>query len=509
MSNLTKTIQSWALRSPHEPALSVGNQHWTRIELDRFAARAARWLTENGVQGPGDRVAIAASNSSSWCAIALGALRLGATLVPINERLSANEIRQILSKVQARVVVTDDIRSQRIESLPAGVSHLELPPLPGDFPVDAGASDQIAEVSRNEHAVIVFTSGSTGYPKGVPISHGVFHEAVLETTLQEPALHRAHALNVTSFAFLGGLFNSFLMPLFLGGRSTMLPAWDPKDALTLLTDAGITTFASTTIFYERMAALPEFTESRISTLKVAIAGGSPVSESLLTQWRDRGVLLRQSYGLTEGCSIVSIPPPEVARMHPDSCGYGGITRQVRIMDDNDVPVPAGERGEIVVRGPGLTDSYLHDPEATAKEFKGGWLHTGDVGTIDEQGLLRVVGRLKDVIISGGINIYAAELERVIGMMGSVDEVAVIGVPDEKFGETPAAYVRGDASLDKSSIVRHCREQLASYKVPKHVVICADPLPRTALGKFDKRALKAEAHNAQIQRPLPVEEQGRV
>ncbi|BBZ05644.1 long-chain-fatty-acid--CoA ligase FadD13 [Mycolicibacterium chitae] len=499
MVNIVSPIAAWARREPAAPALACDDVSLTRVQLDAAAGAAATALAAQGVTR-GDRVACVGGISAGWAVHALGALRLGAVVVPINERLTAREVAQILHTTEPRVVLCDE---QRARTCADAVSALEdapvvtailgsLPPPSGVVP--AGEVD----VTRDDCALIVFTSGSTGRPKGVPLTHGAILEAFFEWVLQEPTLMRAHALNVTSLAFLGGLFNGFLAPLILGGRTTMLSTWDPARALAVLREEAITSMASTTIFYEQMAALPAFGSSELPELRIAIAGGNPVSRRVLEDWQSRGVLLRQSYGLTEGCAVVSIPPPLIASEHLDSAGLGGILRQVAVIDSAGRPAAPGEPGEIAIKGAGLAREYYRNPEASAAEFVDGWLRTGDIGTIDESGLLRVVGRLKDIIISGGLNIYAAELERTIACLAGVGEVAVIGVADDRYGETPAALVYGADDLTEVLVIAHCRRELAAYKAPRYVEFVEKPLPRTTLGKIDKGVLK------ELYRDLPAQ-----
>jgi fatty-acyl-CoA synthase len=339
-------------------------------------------------------------------------------------------------------------------------------------------------------AVIAFTSGSTGQPKGSLLTHQAIMCALFEAALLEPAVLRCRALDVVSLAYLGGLVNSFLGPLVFGGSVVLVPKWDPALALELVERERVTAMSCTTIFYERMADDPSFATRDLSSVTLAIAGGSPVPVTLLQQWQSRGVVVRQGYGLTEGCSLVSLPSEDLAIAHPDVAGVGGILRTVRVVDEQGQECAAGEPGQIVIRGPGIAAGYWQDPDTTAHEFAGGWLHTGDVGTMEAGGGLRVVGRTKDVIISGGINIYAAELERVISEIDGVTEVAVIGVADDEFGETPAALVVATRPISGAEVVEHCRTRLATYKAPRYVEIVDEPLPRTAIGKIAKDGLRS-------------------
>lgn len=271
----------------------------------------------------------------------------------------------------------------------------------------------------------------------------------------------------------------------------MLPRWDPQVAMSLIASDNITTMAGTTIFFEQMAALPSFADTDLSSLEVVFIGGNPVTEELLAAWSGKGVGLRQAYGLTESLSMVTFPTVDLSIRKPESVGYGGVLTAVEIMNYDGTPCETGVPGEIWISGPGVAAGYWQDEELTAQTFGGGWLRTGDVGVKDDEGAIRVVGRTKDVIISGGMNIYAAELERVVLEIPEALETAVIGVTDREFGETPAVLVRTAGELTEQAVVEHCRHRLAGYKMPRYVVFLDEPLPRTASMKIDKRGLRAK------------------
>jgi fatty-acyl-CoA synthase len=492
LPDLITAIRAWARREPDAVALTEGTTHISRRRLDDRSDAFAAELAGRGV-GPDDRVGIIGSIAIEWCYTALAVLKLGATIVPMTERLSASEIGAVLGRVDAAAVVSDTDRAEVVATATAGVSSARWSHLTfAQLAESQSPATPIANAARADGlAVVAFTSGSTGEPKGSLLTHQAIMCALFEAALLEPAFLRCRALDVVSLAYLGGLVNSFLGPMVYGGSTVLMPKWDPTTALELVERERVTAMSCTTIFYERMAAEPTFGARDLSAVSVAVAGGSPVPVSLLQQWQARGVSIRQGYGLTEGCSLVSLPSPQMAMEHPEIAGTGGILRTVRIVGDNDEECSPGEPGQIVIRGPGIAAGYWQDPATTAKEFANGWLHTGDIGTIDREGGLRVVGRIKDVIISGGINIYAAELERVISEVEGVVEVAVIGVPDEEFDETPAALVVADRPIAGADVVEHCRARLATYKAPRYVEILDEPLPRTAIGKIAKEGLRAQ------------------
>jgi fatty-acyl-CoA synthase len=490
LPDLVTPIRSWVRRNPGAVALTQGNTHISRGTLDGRSDAFAAELARHGV-GIGDRVGIIGSIALEWCYTALAVLKLGATIVPMTERLSATEISAILGRVDARAVVSDADRADVVTAATAKTADARWRVFTFDELSTAGPpSSPVANSAAPAGlAVIAFTSGSTGEPKGSLLTHQAIMCALFEAVLLEPTLLRGRALDVVSLAYLGGLVNSFLGPLVFGGSVVLMPKWDPAESLELVERERVTSMSCTTIFYERMANDPTFGARDLSSVTVAIAGGSPVPVTLLQQWQAHGVVVRQGYGLTEGCSLVSLPTEDLAIAHPDVAGVGGILRTVRIVDDQERECPPGEPGQIVIYGPGIAAGYWQDPATTAKEFAGGWLHTGDIGTMAADGGLRVVGRTKDVIISGGINIYAAELERVIAEIEGVTEVAVIGVADEEFGETPAALVVTTRPLGGAEVVEHCRTRLATYKAPRYVEILDEPLPRTAIGKIAKDGLR--------------------
>jgi fatty-acyl-CoA synthase len=224
---------------------------------------------------------------------------------------------------------------------------------------------------------------------------------------------------------------------------------------------------------------------------VTHVGGARVPVPLLKKWQAKGVLLRQIYGLTEGGGSITVNPREFALDKPEMCGRGGAFTRFKTVRPDGTTCEADEEGEIFIQGPAVTPGYWNNPEATAAAFVDGWLRTGDLGVIDDDGLLRMVDRLKDMIISGGINIAPAEIETTIAALGEVEEVAVIPVPDDKFGETPAAIIKLREPLAVEKIVAHCSEHLADYKVPRYIVEIDTPLPRMASGKIAKRILKEQ------------------
>ncbi|MCF8571321.1 AMP-binding protein [Gordonia sp. HY002] len=488
-TSILRPLSAWAVRRPDELAVACDDTRLTWRELDAASTRAAAELADEHQVAQHDRVAILGRPGTEWVVAALGAIRLGAVVCPLNERSGPADLAQSVAQTTPSVIVVAD-------AFRAGVADLDVPTT--DLarvgrPEGSTATAPQVKVDGSDPVAVLATSGSTGAPKGVVFTHDSLASSFFEWCLAEPAFLHARALSVSSMAFGAGLLNGFLGPLVLGGSIVYLPEWDPSVALALIRDHDVNHLGATTLFYEQMAAHPDFDDADLSSLTIAFTGGNPVTADLIRQWGAKGIGLRQVYGLTESQSHVTLPTAELAMTHPDSVGIGGVLNEFDIVGADGASCGPDEPGEIVISGPGMAAGYWRNPELTEETFGGGQLRTGDIGVRDTQGRIRVVGRTKDIIISGGINIYAAELERVISEMPAVAEVAVIGVSDTEFGETPAALIRtvDGEELTSSDVVEHCRSRLSSYKAPRYVEFLADPLPRTAGMKIRKGLLRSD------------------
>ena len=488
--SLLDPLDAWERRMPDQVLFQCGSERITRREFQTASTSVAARLAALGVV-PGDPVAVIGGISFSWCIAGIGSIRAGGVLTPLNSRCVPEELAAMIESAGARVIIAEaafyDNVLEAVETRSAQVVKMDEICAP-----DSRLEAPDVRSESEDPVLLAYTSGSTGLPKAATHTHASLLGAFQEWSLQVPT-YRPHCriLNTAEFGFTGGLLHGLLAPAVFGGSCVLLARWDAAEALRLLQEGDIEILAVPIIFYEEMAALPQFEDATFPHLTAALTGGAPVPVAVLKAWHKRGVVLRQGYGLTEAGSIITYPSHEIALEHPDTVGMGGILTTIRLVTEDGADCPPGIPGEIVVRGPGLARGYWRAPELTADLFREGWLHTGDVGTIDDQGLLRVVGRLKDMIISGGMNIYAAELERVINDLAQVEEVAVIGVADERFGETPAALIRTIEPLAVSSVLNHCKQHLASYKLPRYVIFVEEVFPRTMGGKVRKDLLRAE------------------
>ena len=481
----------WARMKPEHTAINFQGETISYRELESWADGVAHDLRARGVD-PGDRVSLLGVNSLEWAVAALGAWKIGAIVAPFNNRMVATELKALVAKCEPTVVYVDDELRTRLEESRSD-HEFSIASLQTDVkPLRGGDHEKFPTpvVDLDTATAIVFTSGTTGQPKGVIFTHatiaGEMHEWAMIEPIQPNSLRPLLVLPLFTAA---GIIWGIARTVLHGGSLFLEPGFDPARALEVLTTGGANVLTGPPILFEQISKSPGFTEADLSHMVSAHCGGARVPVDLLHKWLDQGAALRQIYGQTEiGGSATATPRDEAAK-YPEKCGWGGIFTKIRVVDPFGEDLPPGESGQILLRGPGMTPGYWNDPEATAATIVDGWLHTGDLGSLDENGYLTFIDRLKDIIISGGLNIAPAEIETVIAQIPGVDEVAVIPVPDAKFGETPAAIVKS-STVSEKEIVDHCSANLADYKVPRYVVLVEEDLPRMPSGKIAKRDVRA-------------------
>lgn len=493
-TTVASALRWWARTHGDRDAVVIGSDRVSYRELQHWTGRLARRLADDGVK-PGERIGLLGPNALQWPVAALAIMKSGAVLVPLNARLKPAEIRKI----------ADDAEISAIIAAPGHVSDAEEASASGrEFAVwDFGAVDALRSGDDDDFAVepdlqepiaVIFTSGSTGLSKGVILTSQTLMGMVLENTLTEEGFRPGTVtLLVLPLAFTPGLVYGLLITSVLGGTLVVEPELNPSRAVQLIEQHSVRALFGVPLVFEALSRAEGFADADLSSLETAIVGGAAVPLDLLDRWAAKGVLLRQIYGMTEAGGVATATIKAEALEHPDSCGAGSIFTEVRVMADDGSLAPPEQPGELVVRGPGVTPGYWNDPVTTAAAIRDGWLHSGDLGVGDEQGRIRFLDRMKELIISGGINISPVELESTIGTIEGVAEVAVIAAADTRFGETPAAIitVAAGSDLDQNGVVAHCAAVLSDYKVPRYVVLRSTPLPRLPNGKLDKNAIRAE------------------
>ncbi len=497
---LDSGIGSWPARrarsTPDGVALIHHGESTTYARLEERVARLATALRSRGVEA-GDRVAYLGPNHPAFVEALFATHRLGAVFVPLNFRLAEPEITYMLNDSDAAVLiyapenaaVVAQVTSWsrcRIALRPDGTeaeSYGDLVAAHAPTPVDEPVGSDAA-------ALILYTSGTTGRPKGAVLTHAnLLWNAVNlmvdvdlagdEVTLVGAPLFHVAALNQT------------LLPTVLkGGTCVIMPRWDVDECLDLIAAHRVTWMFGVTAMYAGLAQSPRWNEADLSSVRTVMSGGAPIPEALIQDYHARGLTFCQGYGMTETAPGATFLRPDQSVRKAGTAGTPCFFVDVRVVDTDLADVAPGVPGEILVKGPNVTPGYWGRPEATEAAFVDGWLRTGDIATVDDEGYLKIVDRVKDMYISGGENVYPAEVEAVLYAHPGVAEVAVVGVPDARWGEVGAAFVVGrpGAHLEVDALSSLARGHLAKYKVPVHWHI-VDDLPRTGSGKIRKPGLR--------------------
>ena len=487
--NGSLTIGRWledrARNTPSRIAIDFAEEQITYSALARRSARMAVALAAHGV-AHGDRIATLTSNSPDHVALLFACARLGAALQPLNWRLAAPEVRYQLDDAAPVLLVVSDEHSQL-----AAEAGGEIP-RSGFSELDLEGTPPAAAVSDDDPLLLSYTSGTTGKPKGAVLTHANCFWANLCFDRTSAILDDDVVLQVLPQFHSGGWNVQPLLAWWKGATVVLEPGFDPGRALRLIEEKRVTTMMGVPATYLFMAEDPAFAGTDLSSLRLAVVGGAPMPESLLRRWQERGVGIVQGYGLTEAAPNVLCLPPEDAERKLGYAGkpYPHVDVALRDPDDGSLLEGPGT-GELVVKGPNVFAGYWRNPEATASVFADGWLLTGDLAERDEEGYYRIAGRLKDLVISGGENIYPAEIEDVLHDHAAVSEAAVVGIPDERWGEVCLAFValRPGAVAEEEELLAWCRGRLARFKVPKGVRF-VDALPRSAMNKVLKDELRA-------------------
>jgi fatty-acyl-CoA synthase len=489
MSGADLTIGRWlddrARTTPDRVAIRFLDVELTYEALERRARRLAAGLAARGLKR-GDRLATLAGTSPDHVATFFACARLGVALQPISWRLAPAEVGYQLHDAEPALLLASAEHEElaRATGAPVEIALIADPTLEADGEVEDVARD-------DDPLLLVYTSGTTGKPKGALLTHANCFWTNLSFDRTTGLRDDDVVLQVLPQFHVGGWNVQPLLAWWKGATVVLEPTFDAGRALRLIETQRVTTMMGVPATYLFLAQEPGFAEADLSSLRLAVVGGAPMPESLLETWIERGVEIVQGYGLTEAAPNVLCLPPEDARRKLGFAGKPYPHVDVALRDTESGVFVAGVGvGELVVRGPNVFSGYWRNPEATADAFADGWLLTGDVAERDEEGFYRIAGRIKDMVISGGENVYPAEIEDVLHDHPAVLEAAVVGVPDNRWGEACAAFVvlRDGASATEEALLEHCRGRLARFKVPKGVVFVAS-LPRSSMGKVLKDELR--------------------
>lgn len=488
-------LKRWDMYAPDRVALKDlrTGRPITYREMFHMSCRLAHLLSDKHGVRVNDRVAVLAKNHWAFVPLFFACQRLGAALVPVNFRLTQREVGHIIADSAPSLIIHHSEYSEIAEGLQHKAPLWRFDGSNGLIEAleTGGGVPRSVSMPGDEDslAMILYTSGTTGAPKGAMISRRMLFWNSINTTLRLDLSERDVHIGFLPFFHTGG-WNVLLTPsLHRGAKTLLLDKFDPDTVLNTIAAEKVTILFGVPTMLDMMARSPAFARADLRSLRFAIVGGEPMPVALIRLWQERGVAIRQGYGLTEfGPNVFSLNAEDAERKI-GSIGFPNFYTEAKIAGGDGRALGAGEIGELALRGPMCMPGYWRHEDATRETIRDGWLYTGDLVRRDDEGYYYVVGRKKDMYISGGENVYPAEIEQVLRLHPDISEAAVIGVADEKWGEVGKAFVVLEAQdrLTALQVVEHCRKNLAKYKVPKHVRIVSS-LPKGDSGKVLKRAL---------------------
>ncbi len=495
---LGEILRLAARRAPDKTAILAGGRRLDFREYDRLANRFANFLIARGV-GSGDRIATLLFNSPEYGVVHFGNARAGSVLVHIPPLYAAAEIAEIVERTRPRLLVVDAEVQDRLSAdvlaeiplvvvggAPALEGAVSFPEAIEGQPYDAPGRS----IDPSAPVAMTFTGGTTGRPKGAVVSHAARYVSAASTAREHRITERDVVAVVVPMFHAVGLMIWYQAAILRGSTAVIFRRWDPAEFIAATERHGICSVFLVPVQVRDLLRAPAFDRERLASLTNIGVGGAPTPPGLIEECREAlpHCGYTDHYGQSE-TGPLTILKPEDTTTRTGTVGQPAQGVELRIVDGDGNPVPPGTVGELVTRGPYLMEGYFGDEEETARYFRGGWGWTGDLGKSDEDGYVMLVGRSREIIISGGFNIHPSEVEAALASHPAVEDCAVFGVPDERWGEAPVACVVRAADVPGEALIAHCAERLARYKRPREVVF-VDTIPRTPSGKVQKPHLRA-------------------
>jgi long-chain acyl-CoA synthetase len=492
--NVAKNLENAAFYFPQQTAVIENDQEINFLEFNRVSNRVATALLRAGVQ-PGDHVALYAPNAYQWLAFYFGVLKSGAVVVTLSSLLKRDELRRIMDNAQPKVLFAGE------EQLAELGDRRDYPYLKnvigkgGDIPyedlVEMG-SDSFGAVDLDRHntAAILYTGGTTGIPKGVMLTHENLNTSIHNVSHYERSSHKDRALCFLPLNHVFGQVHIMNATVYSGGSLLLQSSFDLEKVIETIERHNVTKFFAVPTIYIRLLALKDLKE-KLGSLRYTFSAAASMAAELVREWKRRMDLnIYEAYGMTESASMVTYN--HYYRHVIGSVGTPVTNVEVQIRDLEGNVLGAKEEGEICIRGRNIMKGYLNQPEETRAVFWEDWFRSGDIGTIDEDGYLYIVDRLKDMIITGGENVYPREVEEILYTRPEVEECTVIGLPDEEYGERVTAFIipKQGHQVDPTQLKSYLKTKLSPFKVPKEF-ITVDDLPKSSAGKILKRELKKQ------------------
>lgn len=488
MKGISYWIEKRAMITPKRIALVDEQQRLTYLEMSERINNAASILQSICEIQKGDRIGILAYNSIDYIITLFAAAKLNAIVVPLNIRLSTDELVYQLEDSGLRTLIIDNLHYDR-----AGELSERIPICLLTFQSFQQTAPPFIENNEPNPAapyIICYTSGTTGRPKGAVLTQENMYWNAVNNSLALDITSREKIITLLPLFHIGGI-GLFTFPVLLAGGTVVVPdRFDPDQALQMIEAHQITIVMGVPAIHDAIRKSAKFDETDFSSVRFFYNGGASCPVELIQFYFQKGIRFGQGYGLTETSPTVFLLSEEDFERKIGSIGKPVMFTDIRIVDEEGNDVRAGEIGELLVKGPNVIREYWKLPEATAQSFRDGWFVTGDMVRQDEEDFVFIAGRKKEMIISGGENIYPLEIERVLYELEEVDEVAVIGAPHDRWGETPIAIVvmKNEAALTEETLRSYCENKLARYKIPSKIIFVS-VLPKNATGKIDKASLK--------------------
>jgi O-succinylbenzoic acid--CoA ligase len=486
-------------RAPQAAALACEGQRWSYAQCDAIVRRLAGGLTAHGVTR-GERVVMLIDNRPEFVFVLLALARIGAIAVPVGVREQRPGLAYIARQCGAIAIVADAALAERVPDTaeaPALRQRIAIGGAPGcvayeDLLAHEPAPDEPVDPAPSDVALILYTSGTTGHPKGAMLTHlNIVHSALHYQACMKLGAGEVSALAVPA-SHVTGLIAIIVTMMQVAGTTVVVPAFKAERFIALLQRERVTHTLMVPAMYSLCLLQSAFAQADLSAWRIGGYGGAPMPMATIDALAQRlpGLTLLNCYGATETTSPATMMPIGETRTHADSVGVGLPLAEVRVMDDDGRELPAGETGELWIAGPMVVPGYWANPDATCASFTAGWWHSGDLGAVDAQGYVRVFDRKKDMLNRGGFKIYSVEVENVLMAWPGVVEAAVVGKPCPVLGERVHAFVHAPgAQRDDNALRAHCAARLADYKVPETFTWTETPLPRNANGKLMKRTLR--------------------
>lgn len=491
--NIAVNLDWSAFQFPDHPAVTDGDSKVSYFEFQRDANLMASALVEHGIK-PGDHVALCAPNSYAWLVFYFGAQKAGAVAVTFSHLLVKDEIERTLKDCEPKILFTTD---EKLDDLgdyrdkPPGLIVSDHGDISYTRLIEKGTADfKTMDCRRGDTAAILYTGGTTGIPKGAMLTHENLQTSAFNVAHYERSTEGDRALCFLPLNHVFGQVHIMHSTVLSGGELILLPSFDLEQVLETIAHHQVTKFYSVPTIYIRLLRLPDLRE-RIASVRYCFSAAASMAKEVVREWKAKtGLNIYEAYGLTESASIVTYN--HYNRHVVGSVGTPANLVEVQIRDIQGNLLPDGEEGEICIRGPNITKGYLNQPEETEAAFWGNWFRSGDIGLIDKDGYLFIVDRLKDMIITGGENVYPREVEEVLYTRHEVLECAVVGMPDPEYGEQVTAFIvpKEAQQIDAEALKDYLKTKLAPFKVPKEY-ITVEEMPKSGAGKILKREIRRQ------------------